>query len=105
MDGHKIQLITFRYFDTIEETIESFDFSLCKLGYDGENLHLGTYALFDIANKNLVPEKITYATSSIRRIIKYTNKGYKICSGGIADVLQQIISNPSILQSETEYID
>ncbi len=101
----KVQAIRLAYHPTLLETIEAFDFSLCKFGFDGENIVCGQWSLFDLANKRLVPDKISFGTSTLRRIIKYTRQGYTICSGGLASILQQVVDDPSIIQSEIEYVD
>lgn len=101
----KIQLIHINYYENIAEVLESFDFSLCKFGFDGEDLTLGDWTLWDVARKRLVPENITYATSTLRRIIKYTNQGFTICSGGLAHILQSVVDNPEKIQQDIEYID
>jgi len=101
----KVQAIRLSYFGTIRETIEAFDFSLCKFGFDGENLSFGLWSLYDLASKRLVPDTISFGTSTLRRIIKYTGQGYTICSGGLAAILQQVADNPAIIQSDVEYID
>ena len=101
----KVQAIRLSFQGSLEETIEAFDFSLCKFGFDGERFVAGEWSLFDLASKRLVPDKITYGTSTLRRIIKYTRQGYTICAGGLANILQQVADNPEIIQSEIEYVD
>jgi hypothetical protein len=34
----KIQCVTFKYFDTIEELFKSFDINVCRIAYDGTNV-------------------------------------------------------------------
>jgi len=101
----KVQAIRLRYHATLAETLDGFDFSLCKFGYDGANLVCGDYSLFDLASKRLVPDRISFGASTLRRIIKYTRQGYTICGGGLANILQQVVDDPSIIQSEVEYVD
>lgn len=101
----KVQAIKIRFYDSLEAVLESFDFSLTQFGFDGETLVFGKWSLFDTASKRLVPEKITYGTSTLRRIIKYTKQGFTICGGGLANILEQVVANPSIIQSKVEYID
>ncbi len=101
----KVQAIRIRFFPTLEAAIDSFDFSLCQCGYDGTLLHFGMWTLWDLANKRLVPGKITYGVSSVRRVIKYTKQGYTICGGGLTEMLQQIADAPEIIQGKVEYID
>jgi hypothetical protein len=101
----KVQAIRIAFYPSLAETIEAFDFSLCKFGYDGTSLVCGDYSLFDLASKKLVPDRISYGTSTLRRIIKYTKQGYTICGGGLANILQQIADDPSLIQAEVEYVD
>lgn len=101
----KVQAIRLRFHPTLAETLEGFDFSLCKFGYDGTSLVCGDYSLFDLASKRLVPDRISFGTSTLRRIIKYTKQGYTICGGGLANILQQVVDDPSIIQAEVEYVD
>lgn len=101
----KVQAIKIKFYETLETVLASFDFSLTQFGFDGERLVFGEWALFDTASKRLVPETITYGTSTLRRIIKYTKQGFTICGGGLANILEQVVQNPSIIQSKVEYID
>jgi hypothetical protein len=101
----KVQAIRLNYSVSLTGTIEQFDFSICKFGYDGADLHMGQWSLFDLASKRLVPDRISFGTSSLRRIIKYTKQGYTICAGGLASILQQVADDPRIIQSEVEYVD
>lgn len=101
----KVQAIRLRFYPTLAETLEGFDFSLCKFGYDGSALVCGQYSLFDLASKRLVPDRISFGTSTLHRIIKYTKQGYTICGGGLANILQQVVDDPTIIQSEVEYVD
>jgi hypothetical protein len=101
----KIQAIRIAYHETLAAVLDSFDFSLCQCGYDGDILMFGQFSLFDMAGKKLVPETIRYGASTLRRIIKYTRQGYTICGGGLANILQQVADNPEIINSEVEYVD
>lgn len=101
----KIQLITVSYQPSMESTIKHFDFSLCQCAFDGTDIVFGDYTLFDLGRNKLVPEKITYGTSSLRRMIKYIKQGYTICGGGLATFLQQIVDDPKKIQADIKYID
>lgn len=103
--GLKVQLIHISYYNSIDDVLDSFDFSLCKFGYDGKSITVGDWTLWDVARKKLVPENITYATSTLRRIIKYTRQGFTICGGGLGHILQSVVDNPEIIQQDIEYID
>ena len=101
----KIQAICFRYYASAEEVIDSFDFTISQFAYDGESIFMADFALWDLARKRLVPHRISYATSSLRRIIKYANEGFTVCSGGLSEILNQVVADPTVIHSETLYID
>lgn len=101
----KVQAIRISFHASLEDVLESFDFSICQFGFDGEDIVCGQWSLFDLANKRLVPGKIRYGASSLRRIIKYTRQGFTICGGGLASILEQVVADPSIIQAEIEYVD
>lgn len=101
----KIQLIAFQYYESAEKVIDSFDFTICQFAYDGTSIYMGDFSLWDVSRKKLVPHKITYATASVRRLLKYANQGYTVCGGAISELLQQVANTPSIIESSTLYID
>jgi hypothetical protein len=101
----KIQVIKFRYYNSAEEVIDSFDFTLTQFAYDGKFIYMGDFSLWDVARKRLVPHRITYAVSSLRRLLKYAKQGYTVCAGGLSEILQQTVNDPSIINAETLYID
>lgn len=101
----KVQAIRVAFFENLNACIDSFDFSICQCGYDGDDLVFGPWTLFDIANKRLVPGRLTYGASSLRRLIKYARQGFTICGGGLADMLEQVVERPEIIQREVEYVD
>jgi hypothetical protein len=101
----KLQAINFRYFDTPEAVIDSFDFTICQFAFDGTNIYMGDWSLYDAAKKRLVPHRVTFGVSTIRRIIKYCNQGYTVCAGGLATILEEVAANPGIINAETLYID
>jgi hypothetical protein len=66
---------------------------------------MGDWSLYDPARKRLVPHHGTYGVSTILRIIKYCNQGYTVCSGGLAQILDEVAKNPATINAETRYID
>lgn len=101
----KIQLIKITYYSNLNDVLDSFDYTICQFGYDGTNFVVSDFAMVDLANKKLVPHKITYGVSSLRRLLKYTNQGFTVCAGGLAEILKQVSENPSVIQQEIQYID
>ena len=101
----RVQAIKFAYFATSEAVIDSFDFTLSQFAYDGDAVFVGPFSLWDVARKRIVIHKISYGVSSVRRLLKYTRQGYTVCSGALAELLGQIVADPSVIQAETQYID
>ena len=101
----KLDLIHFRYYETAEDLINSFDFTICQLVTDGDDLITDEFSLWDIGRNKLAIHNVTYGVSTIRRLIKYTKQGFTACSGTFADILERCIKDPSVVNKETEYID
>lgn len=60
---------------------------------------------WDLGRKRLAAHKLSYATASMRRLIKYTRQGFTACAGCMADMLEQVVASPEIIRRETEYVD
>lgn len=100
-----IQLIKIKFFDTAEEVLDSFDFTICQFLTDGKKIMYPPFSMIDLFRKRLVVHKINYGVSTLKRIIKYTKKGYYLCGGATTALLQQIIDNPQSIQENIVYID
>lgn len=88
------------------ETIALFDFSICQCAMDHKDMiHLGDWTLWDIARKRLSVNKITYPTASVRRILKYKDQGYTICSGSITELLLQVAQQPTLVNPAIVSVD
>lgn len=105
VDELKVQAIKFRFYESIDEVLDSFDYTLSQFGFDGSYVYASDFALWDVARKKIVPHKITYGTSSLRRLLKYGAQGYTACAGALSEILRQVAENPEIIESETLYID
>lgn len=103
--GDKVQLIIHNFFDSPEELIESFDFTICQFAFDGKNLYHGVFSLWDLGRKRLAINKITYATSTVRRLLKYCSQGFTACSGTCSSILKEVSHNPSLVNEDIVYID
>ncbi len=102
-DKRTVQLLIGTFYKTIEDCLETFDFTVCQFGYDGEDLVYSPLALYDLGRSALVPNKITFAVASLRRMLKYKEQGYDICNGGLTNFLNQCKTLD--ITAVTEYID
>lgn len=106
-DGAKlvVQAIHVAYYDSPAALIESFDFTLCQLAWDGEFLWCGPLTLWDLGRKRLAVNRITYGVSSVRRLLKYSRQGFTVCNGAIAELLKQVAQKPETLTTEVISVD
>lgn len=99
-----VQAIHFDYFDGPKDLLEAFDFTICQFAYNGVHLFTTPEALWDLARKRLVINKVTYPVSTLRRMIKYTKQGYYACGGCMKEFLNQtrLLEDPDL---DTTYVD
>lgn len=101
----KVQAITLRNYSSAADVCDSFDFTICQFATDGTTLTVGDYSLWDLARKRLTVHRISYASSSVRRLLKYASQGFTVCQGAAADLLKQVAADPTVIHSEVEYVD
>ena len=85
-----IQIITRRYFGSLEEIISNFDISVCEVGTAGNQWQLGPFTGRDIRERNL-RFKIPLQPDAMKRLIKYWAYGYRPIEGTI----ESIQNNPN----------
>lgn len=101
-----IQCIRFAFYQSAQAVIDSFDYTICMLAFDGNTLTLGDFTLWDLGRKRLAIHKITFPVSTMRRMLKYTSQGFWACSGCLATILKAVPENPELLaQMKIEYVD
>lgn len=102
----EIQLISAVFGESIENILDEFDYTICQFAInpkDINTLYCSDSALFDLARKRLVINKITYPVASLRRLIKYTFQGFYACEGCLQEFLQ--ISQNLTIDDKVKYID
>lgn len=101
-----IQAIRFRYYNSAEEVIDSFDYTITQFALDGETLVTTPESLWDLGRRKLALHKVTYPVATMRRMLKYTNQGFTACAGCMATLLRETASKPEVLaQINLEYVD
>lgn len=88
----KIQLVKFLNHQTIEECIGRFDFTVAQFGLKIGDTEVTTTAnaLLDLARKRLVLNNLAHPTSTIRRLMRYKDKGFTVCNGVIQQIVKKI---------------
>jgi len=107
---YKIQLINIGFYDCVENLLDTFDFTLCQFALSKEGptdfrLHTGDYTLWDVGRKRMVINEITFGLSTLRRMFKYQNQGYEICSGCLNYFLYSIANDSKLIRSDIKYVE
>jgi hypothetical protein len=84
-----IQIITRRYFTSLEDVINNFDITVCEVGTAGNEWRLGQFTARDIRERNL-RFKMPLQPDAMKRLIKYWSYGYRPVPGTI----EAIQNNP-----------
>jgi hypothetical protein len=84
-----IQIIKRRYFDSLQEVINSFDMTVCEIGTSGNDWVLGKETAKDIRERNL-RLKYPLQSDALKRVVKYWTYGYRPVEG----VLDAVQNNP-----------
>lgn len=101
-----VQAIRFRFYESAEAVIDSFDYTITMFALDGDSLVTTPEALWDLGRKKLAIHKVTYPVATIRRMLKYTRQGFTACGGCMATLLRETAQNPEALSSlDIQYVD
>ena len=84
-----IQLIKLVWYESSEHVIDSFDFTVAQFATDGEDLVFNPIGILDLARKRLVLHRMQFPSSTLRRMIKYSKKGYYACPGSLARIAEE----------------
>jgi hypothetical protein len=76
-DTHNIQLIRRRFFNSAEEIIDGFDFTVCQLVTDGRRIKVGPETILDIKSKTLRLAQKSLPSHIVPRMVKYMVYGYR----------------------------
>jgi len=102
--GHEvhIQLIKRKFYNSVEDLLDDFDFGICKYATDGYKLKVGETTFADENNKTITcePDKISRA-GFIKRLIKYISYGYTPDK----ELINHITNNELLLDFNTEVSD
>ena len=110
IDKPYVQFIKMRFYNTVEETIDSFDFTIAQIGYDPmtEEIVLNPMTLVDLQRKRLVVHRVSFPTATLSRLIKYTKRGYYACPGMLQDLMSKMCdtyNDDDFAGREIVYID
>ena len=85
-----IQVMKMCWYDSPEHLIDTFDLTIVQVSCDNKFIYMNPLTQLDLSKKRLVLHRMQYPASTIRRIIKYANKGYYACPGSLVNISKQI---------------
>ena len=107
-----IQLIKTMWYPSLEAVLHGFDFTATQIGTKTDlnnnvSIVMNPMSLSDIHRKRLVLWRMTFPSSTIRRMIKYAQKGYYACGGALVtialSVQNQLNTHPDT--TDVQYVD
>lgn len=77
----RVQIITAKYYNTMQEVVDNFDISVCQIATCGHEWHIAPGSAKDIHERKLRFNRIT--PQSVKRLTKYWSYGYTPVPGTI----------------------
>lgn len=108
--GMKIQLISIKdkKYKSVEDILNSFDINASRFalqtGYYNLRLSFSKESIQDVKKKHITINKVTYPVSTLKRIAKYKEKGYKITLAA-KEFVSQVSKNSLDMDLDMVYID
>lgn len=93
-NGRIYDLIKKRFFNSPQETIQEFDFTVSMLAIDTEKVYFGETTFIDLAKRQLMINKITYPVSTFSRAFRYYKKGFTMCAEEMMKLVESIQDSP-----------
>ena len=84
-----IQLIKLVWYESADHVIDSFDFTVAQFATDGKNVVFNPVGILDLVRKKLVLHRMQFPSSTLRRMIKYSKKGFYACPGSLARIAEE----------------
>jgi len=95
-----IQLIKLVWYEDAEHVIDTFDLTIAQFAATGNHETAGAelvfnpLGLFDLVRKRIVLHRMQFGASTLRRLIKYSKKGYWACPGAMVKICEAIPTAP-----------
>lgn len=90
---YPIQFVKKKFFASMEELLDDFDFTLCMWGTDGVNLYYDHRAPIDLASRTLVLHQFPKRPKP-NRLAKYVTQGFTPAPGVLSHMLGTHINAP-----------
>lgn len=99
--GKWLQIIRKHSFDSPEKTLEAFDFTVCAMAVSPSRVVMHENAMLDLAMRRLAVIALPFPLSSMKRALKYSGNGFKICSGELTKLIEAIQKASPVSQQDS----
>ncbi len=87
----ELQLLRMVWYEDAAHVIDTFDLTVAQFAVEGNGkLTYNPLSFLDISRKRICLHRLQFPSSTLRRIIKYSKKGFYACPGSLANICQQI---------------
>jgi hypothetical protein len=90
-----VQIVLLIQGETVQDVIDTFDFTISMLGTDGTWLYFNEYTWTDLLRKRLRVHHIHHGISTMRRMVKYSRRGFYACVGTMREIAEGVVNSPS----------
>lgn len=92
VDGKRppIQLVKIVWYEDPTHVIDSFDLTIAQVAATSDALWVNPLTPMDLVRKRIVLHRMQFPASTLRRLIKYAQKGYYACPGALARIAEEI---------------
>lgn len=104
-DGTKVQMIMKREYTNMDDIIGSFDITACCAAWDGVTFLRHGRFVFDILNKQINLNRVEYPKATMKRIMKYKDKGYTMTNSCVEDFVHSVNDINLTEENNVFYID
>lgn len=103
----ELQLLKMVWYQDASHVIDSFDLTVAQFAVEkGGKFTYNPLSFLDISRKRICLHRLQFCASTLRRIIKYSKKGFYACPGSLTNICQQIKDFKGPIESdEVVYVD
>jgi len=83
-----------KYFESPQATIDNFDFTVSMIAVSRTELVYHPTTFIDLAKRQLMINNLTYPASTMKRVLKYYEKWFRICNEELAKIVIAIQNTP-----------
>lgn len=92
-----IQPIKVDIYNTLIQTLNRFDFTICQFGFDGDNVVWSDEAGEDLKSKTLKVVNFHNPIYTLQRAMKYARQGFTLSAPEIKRLLGKVEKDPTLL--------